>query len=216
MNSPVHSSFFFLGEQLCLDYVNTQKAGAGGPLELLATFDDLIDWLIQAQVLEPGAAQAALKRWGGRREGVRVLAQARTLRAALRVMAERLAQGKSILPTTAKAINAVLAVQRTSVRLALNRGAYEQRREIELKQPLQLLVPIAEAAADLVAHGDHSLVKKCGNPTCILYFYDTTKNHRRLWCSMAVCGNRMKAAAHYRRSRRQKRAPDSKTRSGNN
>ena len=64
---------------------------------------------------------------------------------------------------------------------------------------MQFLVLIAVAAADLLCHGDLSLVKKCDNPRCILYFYDTTKNHARRWCSMAGCGNRMKAAAHYRR-----------------
>jgi predicted RNA-binding Zn ribbon-like protein len=29
----------------------------------------------------------------------------------------------------------------------------------------------------------------CKNQACILYFYDTTKNHRRNWCSMGICGN---------------------------
>jgi predicted RNA-binding Zn ribbon-like protein len=33
----------------------------------------------------------------------------------------------------------------------------------------------------------------------VLFFYDTTKNHARRWCSMAFCGNRHKVAAHYRR-----------------
>jgi len=28
----------------------------------------------------------------------------------------------------------------------------------------------------------------------VLYFYDTTKNHRRQWCSTAACGNRHKVA----------------------
>jgi predicted RNA-binding Zn ribbon-like protein len=205
MNTPLHPSFFFLGEQLSLDFVNTQKRGANGPQELLTSFDDLIDWLAQSRALEPDAAQAARKRWGGGRDAARVLTQARALRADLRAMAERLSQGKTILSATADAINAVLAVRRTSLRLALHRGVYRQQREMELDHPLQLLVPIAEAAAELVAHGDHSLVKKCGNPACILYFYDTTKNHRRLWCSMAVCGNRMKAAAHYRRTRQRKK-----------
>jgi predicted RNA-binding Zn ribbon-like protein len=35
----------------------------------------------------------------------------------------------------------------------------------------------------------------------VLFFYDTTKNHARRWCSMAFCGNRHKVAAHYRRLR---------------
>lgn len=29
---------------------------------------------------------------------------------------------------------------------------------------------------------------------CILFFYDTTKNYSRRWCSMSACGNRMKVA----------------------
>ncbi|NEJ40784.1 CGNR zinc finger domain-containing protein, partial [Rhizobium ruizarguesonis] len=36
---------------------------------------------------------------------------------------------------------------------------------------------------------------------CTLFFLDTTKSHRRRWCSMALCGNRMKVAAF--RSRKQ-------------
>jgi predicted RNA-binding Zn ribbon-like protein len=35
-----------------------------------------------------------------------------------------------------------------------------------------------------------------------LQFYDASKNHSRRWCSMNACGNRMKAALHYRRSRK--------------
>ena len=49
---------------------------------------------------------------------------------------------------------------------------------------------------------DLSLVKACQNPQCVLFFYDTTKNHARRWCSMAACGNRAKVAAHYQRARR--------------
>ncbi len=60
----------------------------------------------------------------------------------------------------------------------------------------------AESAADLLCTGDLSLVKKCQHDACILYFYDTTKNHARQWCSMELCGNRMKAAMHYRRKKR--------------
>ncbi len=58
---------------------------------------------------------------------------------------------------------------------------------------------IARSAAELLATGDLSLVKTCEGGGCILLFYDTTKSHTRRWCSMAGCGNREKAAAHYRR-----------------
>jgi predicted RNA-binding Zn ribbon-like protein len=64
-----------------------------------------------------------------------------------------------------------------------------------------LLVPIAEAAADLLCAGNFEYLRKCENPACVLLFYDTTKNHRRRWCSMAACGNRAKVAQFYQRQR---------------
>jgi predicted RNA-binding Zn ribbon-like protein len=62
--------------------------------------------------------------------------------------------------------------------------------------PKALLLPIAEAIGDLVCQKDLALVRKCEGPTCTLWFLDMSKGHARRWCSMAVCGNRAKAAAH--------------------
>ena len=42
-------------------------------------------------------------------------------------------------------------------------------------------------------------IRRCANPRCHLYFRDPSRTRRRRWCSMAVCGNRMKVAAHLRR-----------------
>jgi predicted RNA-binding Zn ribbon-like protein len=64
-----------------------------------------------------------------------------------------------------------------------------------------LLYPIARAAGDLLVQGKFDRVKKCNNPDCILFLYDTTRSHTRQWCSMAACGNRIKVAAFYRRER---------------
>ena len=36
-------------------------------------------------------------------------------------------------------------------------------------------------------------------PNCDWLFVDQSKNRSRLWCDMAVCGNRAKAKTHYRR-----------------
>jgi predicted RNA-binding Zn ribbon-like protein len=40
-------------------------------------------------------------------------------------------------------------------------------------------------------------IKQCAHAQCILWFHDTSKNGARRWHSMAVCGNRAKAARHY-------------------
>src|SRR5690606_15965621 len=73
--------------------------------------------------------------------------------------------------------------------------------------PLRLLAPLADSASELLCgNGDPSRVHRCGNPKCVLYFYDTTRNRRRLFCTPAGCGNRVKAAARYRRSKESGRA----------
>jgi len=81
------------------------------------------------------------------------------------------------------------------------RDGYETRQRRSIDQPDQLLAAIAASAAQLLGGDDLSLVKACQNPQCVLFFYDTTKNHARRWCSMAACGNRAKVAAHYQRAR---------------
>jgi predicted RNA-binding Zn ribbon-like protein len=62
--------------------------------------------------------------------------------------------------------------------------------------PEQLLLPLAEAIGDLVCNADFRLIRACEGAACSLTFLDRTKAHARRWCSMAVCGNRAKAAAH--------------------
>jgi predicted RNA-binding Zn ribbon-like protein len=41
----------------------------------------------------------------------------------------------------------------------------------------------------------------CANEECRLFLIDRSKANAARWCSMAVCGNRMKARRHYQRSR---------------
>jgi predicted RNA-binding Zn ribbon-like protein len=76
---------------------------------------------------------------------------------------------------------------------------WEDRRR--WRGPEALLQPIAQAMGDLVCRKDFTLVRKCEGPTCTLWFHDVSKSHARRWCSMAVCGNRAKAAGHRARAR---------------
>lgn len=57
---------------------------------------------------------------------------------------------------------------------------------------------------DLVCHADFRLIRACEGTACTLMFLDRTKAHARRWCSMAVCGNRAKAAAHRARASRRR------------
>jgi predicted RNA-binding Zn ribbon-like protein len=68
------------------------------------------------------------------------------------------------------------------------------RRERHWRRPEALLQPIAQAMGDLVCHADFRYVRRCEG--CMLWFLDVSRGHQRRWCSMAVCGNRAKAAAY--------------------
>ena len=49
-----------------------------------------------------------------------------------------------------------------------------------------------------VAHNPGRL-RPCANDECRLFLIDHSKANAARWCSMAVCGNRMKARRHYQR-----------------
>jgi predicted RNA-binding Zn ribbon-like protein len=44
-------------------------------------------------------------------------------------------------------------------------------------------------------------LRSCANAECRLFLIDRSKPNTARWCSMAICGNRMKARRHYRRAR---------------
>ncbi|HZE27059.1 MAG TPA: ABATE domain-containing protein [Terriglobales bacterium] len=62
-----------------------------------------------------------------------------------------------------------------------------------------ILWPVARAAADLLTSEDIAKVRICASDKCAWLFLDQTKNHRRRWCDMKTCGNRVKAQRHYQR-----------------
>ncbi len=55
----------------------------------------------------------------------------------------------------------------------------------------------ARSVLNLMAGPDRARMRICGH--CGWLFIDRSKNRSRIWCDMAVCGNRQKAAKHYRR-----------------
>ncbi len=195
--------FLLVGERLCLDFVNTEIVDAGDRVDLLETFGDLVRWCVAAHVLTPTDARTLVRQWDGRSAGQDALREAVRFRATLRAMFERFAVGRThVRQETLDTINEEMALGGGGREVVRTPDGYRVRARQSFSAPRQLLVPIAESAADLLSTDDLSLVKRCQNPQCILFFYDTTKNHARRWCSMAACGNRAKVAAHYRRRAR--------------
>ena len=57
---------------------------------------------------------------------------------------------------------------------------------------------IAYETLELLVSGKLVTIQKCSNPKCIWLFMDATG--KRKWCSMKICGNRMKVARHEHRA----------------
>jgi predicted RNA-binding Zn ribbon-like protein len=60
----------------------------------------------------------------------------------------------------------------------------------------------AVLAWDALAKQSPGRLRPCANDECHLFLIDRSRTNTARWCSMAVCGNRMKARRHYQRIRK--------------
>ncbi|MBC8162217.1 MAG: CGNR zinc finger domain-containing protein [Roseiflexaceae bacterium] len=195
------TAFFLIGSNLSVDFINTEIVENGAPKDLLASLAEFAAWAAATNVLDRAKAERLVAAWGSESETAAVIAHIQTFRSILRDMITGLAQGASVKATAIHAINAELQNKNSAVEIRQTESGFDKLFRADFTEPRQLLAPIAESAADLLCYGDLTYLKKCENAECILYFYDTTKNHSRRWCSMAGCGNRAKVAAFYQRQR---------------
>ncbi|MBG0566033.1 CGNR zinc finger domain-containing protein [Actinoplanes aureus] len=164
-----------VGEPLALDLVNTQWIDRGDPVDLFETPDGMATWLAEHRLSgDLPAAQAPL----------------RQARAALRRVLEDPGE------TAEHDINEVLS--HGTVRYALHGTAVREQYHVDagwapawqaVKNYLELL------------NQQPTRIRRCAHPACVLYFFDTSRNGTRRWCSMDGCGSRTKAARHYQRHR---------------
>jgi hypothetical protein len=162
------------GEPLALDLVNTTWPGSEGWHDVLANRSGHEEWLRENDL--PGPSSAAARR---------ALLQARdTISAAL----------ESPGPAALTALDGILGRGHLCIR-ATESGA---REEIEVEPEWR--VPWLAVRGLLRLLDEHpARVRKCANPDCPFWFLDTTRSGTRRWCSMNVCGNRLKARRHYER-----------------
>ena len=193
--------FLFVGNHPCLDFINTELIVEGHRTDLLEECADVIEWLIRTKLLGANEGKGIAARLG-QAAGVGLLSEAKAFRVVLREMAEQIVARKPVPRSVIETINRLLSQRPGYPQLLRTADRVERHFYSSTQGPSQFLALLAEAASDLLCTKDLSLVKKCRNQACILFFYDTTKNHARQWCSMSICGNRMKVAAHYRRQRR--------------
>jgi predicted RNA-binding Zn ribbon-like protein len=192
--------FSLIANNLFLDYVNTLKMRDAQALETLETFADFLAWTVATDLLEAAQAQILLESRPNENAAA-FMSEAVNFRNVLRETAENIAAGNEISGAALSTINEHLKKQSGFTEIERGENGFEKRFRFDLSEPSKLLHPIAEAAADFLCYANFEFLRKCESASCVLYFYDTTKNHRRRWCSMKACGNQAKAAAFYRRKK---------------
>lgn len=187
--------FDHIGGHTLIDLVNTEIMRGGQRIDLLASNEDVVAWLIDVGLTTEDAIQF---NW---RDDPTLLAKARAFRQQMREMLTVIVAKQPIETETIAAINSWLNHWQGQPKLRHLDGGFATSFVFIFTHTEELLACIAAEAASFLSTVELSYVKRCGNGDCIRFFLDTSKNHSRRWCSMDGCGNRMKARAHYARKR---------------
>ena len=191
--------FLFIGNHLALDFLNTKLVLAGSPKELLPDVDALVRWLVASGLLTRTKGKALAKKWRDTPQAGVLLRELLEFRERLRAVVVRQEAGFSASNAFIAELNSllkqhpgVIALQRKGEKLGLETA-------FELEKPNDVWAPIAIAVAELISDVSSVRLRKC--EACIVHFLDTSKKGSRRWCSMNICGNKIKVAAYQKRRR---------------
>ena len=204
VSKPVRKSdwkdgFLFLGNHLALDFLNTCPVQNGEAVELLTDFDALLRWFQAADLLSSRETASLRQQWGESARAQHVVEAVRKLRERLIKEVLTRERGGTVHRAALDELNHLMAEHPMLTRLNARGNASTTELWFDPRRPEDLFAPLAHSAAMLFADADRNRVRKCGQ--CVLHFYDTSKKGTRRWCSMQLCGNRLKVAAYAARRR---------------
>jgi predicted RNA-binding Zn ribbon-like protein len=205
---------FFIADNRGLDFLNTIAVPVDTKVEWLSSGEDLLTWLKQAGLV-PDDVLSNLRQNAVPGELDAIASQARALRDWFKPIVYK-HMGRQLERNALRQLeplNQLLARDEEFGQIVARGRLYNQRHHHRKEKkggscglgwrlqrrwhsPESLLLPIARSLADLVCNEDFTYVKACEGPPCTLLFVDRTRGHVRRWCSMAICGNRAKQAAH--------------------
>jgi predicted RNA-binding Zn ribbon-like protein len=204
-----HPPAIFIADAPGLDFLNSIATPVDTPIDWIADGEGYLSWLAQAHLV----TDDILHEMGARAlpgELDNIADQARSLREWFRgfvrshrgrpLTADSLAELEPLNRLLERDEGFSQIVLRPTMR-SLENSPFEHATLRRWRTPEALLLPVGQALARLVCTEDFSYVKACEGPTCTLVFADHTRGHARRWCSMAICGNRAKQAAHRSRLR---------------
>ena len=191
--------FLFVANRPILDFLNTKPVLEDGPTELLTDGRALERWLIASGTVSSVRDKAAVRAWRNSAQAQAFLNQLIAFRERLRDAVLRIESG--ILPRDAfvSEVNALLLQYPRLTLLRKRDGKLVRETIVEFQKPDDIWATIADATADLLVNTETSRIRKC--ESCVVHFLDKSKKGSRRWCSMNICGNKLKVAAYQQRKR---------------
>jgi predicted RNA-binding Zn ribbon-like protein len=198
--SPYISKLPFLGGNLSLDFLNTVHDRHEEPLRnLLQNYLDVVTWVHLADAIS-NSQKENLLRLGqeNQLQANQIYKDALQLREAFYDAVIDLINGDVVSPISMHLINQWLPKAFSNLEFT----QLEYRLALDWKEENfgleSILWPIIRSFADLVTTDECNRIKQC--PNCGYLFVDNSKNKSRRWCSMEICGNRVKARRFAKRT----------------
>jgi predicted RNA-binding Zn ribbon-like protein len=189
-----NTSSGLIGGRLAIDFLN--ELGFSSDF----SWEQLLRFLLVTRIIssERSAQLLALPQNNPQSAGT-LLGKAQRLHTSLRELFGALIGKEALLRDRVEPINEVLRVTEGHDELLQQNGKWGLAFVAREGGLDWLLAAIARSAAEIIAEGGSARIRVCSNPSCGLYFYDTSRTRRLRWCSMTRCGNRHKVAAFSRR-----------------
>ena len=191
--------FLFVANRPILDFLNTKPVLAEGPTELLPDVHAWERWLIASGIAASPKTRSLLKSWRSSPEAASFLEELIGFRERLRSAVMKIESGSLPSDSFLAEVNSLLLQYPVRTSLHKQNGKIHRDVIFEPRKPSDFWVPIADAAADLLSETETSRLRQC--ESCVVHFFDTSKKGSRRWCSMNICGNKLKVAAYQRRKR---------------
>jgi predicted RNA-binding Zn ribbon-like protein len=183
--------FEWSGGHPALDLVNTvDERPSDAPIENLADYRDLRRFASLAGLIDRRTA-ARLQRFDD--TGSAIARRARKLREHLHDVLAAAHARRPARPPDLDALSA--AIQAAHAAQMLVASPSPRLLGYRWRLPSSPDVPLHACALSierLLLDADRNRIRKCGASDCDVYYLDTSKGHRRQWCSMKGCGNREK------------------------
>jgi predicted RNA-binding Zn ribbon-like protein len=187
-----------VGGRLAIDFANIPSYPSAPANHL--SWDELIAFFQVSHIVsaERGASLLALSGTDPNAAQT-LLSRSLRLRDALRKAFGAIIRKQEISSEWAEPINQILRITEGHDELVSEGDSWKMEFKAREGGLDWLLAAIARSAAEIVVEGAEARLRICANPACGLFFSDSSRTHRRRWCSMAICGNRHKVASFARR-----------------